>query len=640
MPSKPIRPQDLLVQYRDKTLKRQGSIPINDLRLKFQPVFNGVGSWQLQLPAEHRAVPYLRTPGSGIVVTNLATGQTLLSGPTSAPSKKATKADPKGLVTIAGLTDDRLLWDARAFPDPQGSADPALQTKAYDIRTGNAEAIMRQYVAYNVCNGAIALTGPVTWALAGRLAGFRNYLRLQQTSANLGPSMTRRARFDVLGELIYGIAVEAGLGFRIVQVGLHLEFQVYQPTNRSRTIRLDVKNGTLNETNVETAPADITREIIAGQGEGELRKIKQFTTTESLQSETDWGLVIEDWQDQRNTNDDAELQSAAMERLLESGFTKVAVKATPAQDQTMVFMTDFFLGDKVAMVIDGQEQPNSIITEAAIIVDDQGIDTAIAVGNIADFDSSSALRQTVTDTVNRVEALERTSELRDAAGIYGKLITDCNAAIDAGWYYGVSPVNGPTSTGLAQIMVYRGGATNNAIRQEFRRIYADSAALTGGATDNRVWIRTSVDGGLNWTPWRREPRGPHSGTTTDRNNHRPDYLEEWYDTSLDQLFIGSKTGTWRRKSGQIAGSTVAWDNTSTVTGFNAGARTAIVTLPTFLEENEWPLIQSVSVGSGYGMIGVTAIIRNATTTQVSVRFFQAFSTTTQALAIVWQILVG
>lgn len=398
--SETIRPQDLLVEYRDRNLVRQGSIPIEDLQLKIQPVFNGVGSWSVTLPAEHRAVPYLRAPGAGIIVTNLLTGETLLSGSTSKPSKKATSADPKGMATIAGLSDDRLLWDALAFPQPS-NANPATQTAANDVRTAKASTLMRLYVNANIGPGS-----PV----GRRGSSLRNKLTLGP-DALLGAVTTRRPRFDVLGDLLNGIALETGLGFRVVQVGSNLQFQVYQPTNRAASIRLDVHNGTLQEQTVETAPPEVTRVVVAGQGQGTERQIFQFDTTDSLQGEDDWGFIIEEFKDQRNTSDTAELESSAMERLNEAGFTKIAVKATPSNEDTMIFMTDFFLGDQVAVVIDGQEQPNSIITEAAIVVDNTGLHTAVAIGDVYDFDSSSALRQTVEDTQKRLDNLERNVEI-------------------------------------------------------------------------------------------------------------------------------------------------------------------------------------------------------------------------------------
>lgn len=400
MPSKPIRPEDLLVEFRDRNLVRQGSIPIDDLRLKFQPVFNGVGSWSVTLPAEHRAVPYLRAPGAGVIITNLSTGVVLLSGSASKPSKKATISDPKGMVTIAGLDDNRLAFDARAFPLPS-SADVAAQTVSHDVRTGLGSTLMRAYVNANIGPGSPS----------GRRGTSLRAAIILGADPAVGISTTQRARFDNLGDLLNKISAESGgVGWRMVQVGNKIEFQTYMPTDRTRTIRLDVANGTLQETNVEFAPPELTRSIVAGQGELEDRQFVQVTTAASTQAENDWGLIIEDFKDQRQTDVTTELQAAGLGDLNERGFTKVAVKAVPSNDQTMIFLTDFFLGDKVAVVIDGQEQPNSNITEAVVVVDETGMKTAVAIGDISDFDSDSALRQTVADNTRKISHLERSIE--------------------------------------------------------------------------------------------------------------------------------------------------------------------------------------------------------------------------------------
>lgn len=408
MPTIPLKLDDILVEIRNKNLTRMGAIPAPDLDLKIQPVFNGVGAWSVTLPAEHPKVPMLRAPGAGILVTNLVNGETILSGSTSKPTRKASSEDPKGTLTVSGLDDNRLLWDARAFPDAQGSADPGAQTRANDVRTGNAESLMRAYTAYNIAG---------SHAPAGRhpSGSLRDRIRLEGTNKGLGATLTKRPRFQNLGELLLEISAESGLnlGFRMVQVGDIIEFQVYQPQDRSKFIRLDVANGTLSDQSVEFAPPEVTRSIVAGQGEGTDRKIIQVQTTDSIAAEAEWGLVIEEFMDQRQTNDTAELTSAATGDLAERGFTKVAVKATPANDQTMVFMRDFFLGDKVSVVIDEQE-PNSYITEAAIVINQSGIQTAVAVGDIRDFDSDSALRQTTADNTRRIDALERNSEQGEA----------------------------------------------------------------------------------------------------------------------------------------------------------------------------------------------------------------------------------
>lgn len=395
-----MRPGDLLVQYRDKNLALRGSIPLPDLSLKVQPVLNGVGSWSVTLPAEHRAVPYLRAPGAGVVITNMSTNEVVMSGSASKPTKKATTSDPKGMVTIGGLSDDRLLWDAMSYPEPT-NADITTQALSHDVFSGDAETVMRHFVDANIGQSAPA----------GRKTGsLREFIRLQAVNNHLGANVDKSIRFDYIGDVLHEIATLRGLRFRLVQVGSIIELQISEIVDRTAFIRLDIENGTLQEQSVEFAPPKVTRMIVAGQGEGIERQLLMRTTAESLEGEADWGLIIEQFKDQRNTAIVEELEQAGDEVLAADGFTKVAVKATPTNDQTMIFQEDFDLGDKVTVVIDGQETTSNI-TEAAIVCDASGLTSAVAIGDVRDFDSASALRQTVTDNTRRIGDLERNIEV-------------------------------------------------------------------------------------------------------------------------------------------------------------------------------------------------------------------------------------
>lgn len=395
-----MRPGDLVVEYRDRNLVRRGSIPLDDLDLKVQPVLNGVGSWSLALPAEHKAAAFLRTPGAGVIITNVRTNRVVMSGSASKPTRSASSGDPKGTTTISGLSDDRLLWDAVSFPQPSNS-NSSTQNVSHDIFAGDAESAMRHFVDAN-----IGLSAPTE----RKGLSLRSFVRLEAVNKHLGGIIRKTIRFDYVGDVLLDIAKLANLRFSVVQVGGVLEFQVAAIRDRTAFIRLDIQNGTLQDQTVEFAPPKITRPIIMGQGEGIERQIIQRSNADSVEAEADWGLIIEVVKDQRNTDVLAELEQAGDELLAADGFTKVAVKATPSNDQTMVYQEDFDLGDKVEVVIDDQPA-SSNITEAAIVCNASGLMTAVAVGDIRDFDSTSALRQTLADTQKRVGRLEREVEV-------------------------------------------------------------------------------------------------------------------------------------------------------------------------------------------------------------------------------------
>jgi hypothetical protein len=402
--------EDILVEYRNKNLQRMGAIHRDQLNAKVHPVFNGVGTFSLSLPAEDIASIELKKPGAGVIVTNLRNGKVLLSGTVFQPNTVASGSSVLQTMTFTGYSDDRFLWDARAFPNPEES-DVEKQTRAYDRRKGDAETLIREFAAFNICNGAI--TGE-SLAPLGRLGGFRNFLTLEPVNKHLGDVITKSARFDRLGDLLYEIAAEGGgLGFRVAQMGDRLEIQTYQPTNRSDTIRLDIRNGTIaSQATASTAPT-VTRVITAGQGEGADRTFVDVRSSLSQIAEDQYGFIIEDFKDQRNTNDRDELVNSGLS-ILSEGSATVSVKANPSSDQSMIFMEDYYLGDRIAVTVDGKEYEN-LITESAIVADSSGVNSAIAIGDVYKFTERASVAKSLRDIDSRVESIERNTGISGSA---------------------------------------------------------------------------------------------------------------------------------------------------------------------------------------------------------------------------------
>ncbi|WP_030560023.1 Gp37-like protein, partial [Streptomyces exfoliatus] len=90
----------------------------------------------------------------------------------------------------------------------------------YKISAVVAETAMRTLVNVNA--------GP------GALASRKNALLTLAANGNRGPAITRQLnQFDSLFAVLQDIANAAGLGFRVAQVGSGLQFQVYEPVDRS-----------------------------------------------------------------------------------------------------------------------------------------------------------------------------------------------------------------------------------------------------------------------------------------------------------------------------------------------------------------------------------------------------------------------
>lgn len=382
--------QDLVIEVRNADLVRVGQLRPADLP-GFTAVlrYNEVGSWTVKLPVGHPLAEELRKPGAGLIVS---TEQgVLLSGPTIAVKTDQSTDDLVGTYTIQGADDSIVLSERLAYPTPT-TANVAAQTSAYDVRTGNAETVMKAYV-----NANIGPSAPV----ARRIPELTI-----EASSNLGPTVSGSARFETLQELLKSFADLSQLGFTIEQNGNELEFQVYAPTDRSAFVRLDLDNGRLKRSEYSYNQPKTTRVIVAGQGEEELRTFIERTSTQSLEAETAWGRRIEQFKDQRGSGDLTELQQAGDEVLVNDGKTIVSVSISPSDDQTMLFGVDWNLGDKVTVVV-GETELQAVVTEVGILISQDGVRIGATVGEPNSMDYETQLLTKQADAALRISSLER-----------------------------------------------------------------------------------------------------------------------------------------------------------------------------------------------------------------------------------------
>lgn len=381
---------DLTVEVRDKTLTRVGQLLPEDLvGLTAVLRYNAVGTWRVILPVGHRLGEILRQPGSGLIVST-ANG-TLISGPTTAVVTNQTTDDINGTYEISGVDDSILLAERLAYPTPS-TADVAAQTTEFDVRTGAAETVIKGYVAANI--------GPTAPA-ARKVPN----LSVQQDQGR-GTNVTGSARFETLYELVSGFADLAGLGFTIEQLGTGLEFQVFEPVDRSGTVRLDLDNGRLTKSEYSYSQPKTTRTIVGGDGDGSSRVFLERSSGDSLDAEDAWNRRIEKFIDQSSTTDTAKLQQAGDEVLTKDGKTVVSVSISPSDDQTMRFGEDWGLGDKVSCVV-GSTELTSVVTEVGLIVSEDGVRLGATVGEPNSLDYETQLLTKQADQALRISKIER-----------------------------------------------------------------------------------------------------------------------------------------------------------------------------------------------------------------------------------------
>lgn len=409
-----MRLPDITVEVRTRSLQRLGQITPEDLHIAFTDAHNAVGEWSLRLPSDHHLADDLRQPGSGIVITGPGDTE-LYSGPTTHHEYAATPDDPRGVIIFEGVTDDVLLADALAWPEPaNGNAE--TQGRARDVRTGQAEALMHAFVAANIGPSAPASRRE---ALAAKL--------VMGDNANRGPTMTKAARFAVLGNVLADITAAAGgLGFRIIQRGTTLAFETFAVRDRSALVRLDVDHNTLAGHRVTIGTPDITRAIVGGDGQATAREFVAVTTAEARAAETAWGRRWEKFIDQRSTKDTSELEQAGLEALEDGGRTALAVQAVPMEDagdeRPMRFGPDWRLGDKVAVVVEAQEL-TAIVTGYTIRADSDGFRVGALLGDPTGYSVRAALAKRIKSLDTRLASLEHSAEPTDLAPIATRLTT-------------------------------------------------------------------------------------------------------------------------------------------------------------------------------------------------------------------------
>lgn len=241
------------IYVRNSALERVGELDTYT-KAVVQPAFNAPGAWSLALPAMSAITPLLLAPGAGVIFVR-EDGTTILSGPV-ANQDRQWDGDNDNLI-VGGPDDTIVLADRLALPYPPA---PTWTIADYDVRTDVAETIMHDFVNDNAGPGAMFERRVTGLTLA--------------TNGGLGSTITGRARFQSLLELLQYLALAGGgLGFRVVQVSTGIQFQVYNPTDKSASIKLSSALGNLRRFRYVIERSTGNYIYVGGNGEGTTRTI-------------------------------------------------------------------------------------------------------------------------------------------------------------------------------------------------------------------------------------------------------------------------------------------------------------------------------------------------------------------------------
>ncbi|QDH93279.1 hypothetical protein QC999_gp71 [Microbacterium phage Cressida] len=247
------------------------------------------------------------------------------------------------------------------------------------------------------------------------------------------------------------------------------------------------------------------------------------------------------------------------------------------------------------------------------------------------------MEEILKDTRSRLLRVERRLSVRGGLparlGPNGAQVTDWNLATEAGFYWSeAAALNNPVGNIATGIVTVKPTGANPCVLQE---VYFPTST---DSARGRSWRRVlNLTTGV-WSAWTRVGTAPWNGTAAQRAATPSQYWEFWQDTDGDQgLYVGNKSGGWRRFSGYQAYSARAWDASGTGGTASIYGRSDTVSLPTTLETNEYLQITPIGVGTGYATMSSVAQVRNPTNVAVTTRLVQFLNATTQAYSYAWQI---
>ncbi len=305
----------------DASFQRLGQL---DAYTKFELAigYNAARGWYVEMDAKSdqaiimQQAQYISAVLSGV-------GDTIWTG----ALRKMKYDSLKNVFTFYGI-DALWLKNRRALPVPAG---PPYTSAEYDVRTGPAETVIKNYVKYNA--GSLA---KVDRQISGLTV---------ETDAGRGITYTGRARFDRLTDLICGIGLATDLGLRV----LDGQFQIWVPQDRSASVRFSDKTDTLGSFEFEIGDTEANYIYGAGSGtgtsqafyeKGDPSSIAQYGRVEGYANVGRTAVVAE-----IDAALDAELQKQAA-----TAWFKFSVEETPDRE----FWNDFWLGDLVGVEVRGQ----------------------------------------------------------------------------------------------------------------------------------------------------------------------------------------------------------------------------------------------------------------------------------------------
>jgi hypothetical protein len=184
----------------------------------------------------------------------------------------------------------------------------------------------------------------------------------------------------------------------VIQVAGALQFQVYQPSDKSATAIFSAGRGNLSAYEYSEQGPEVNFIYIGGAGTGTTRTFREHGLPTSI---VRWGARIEDFIDGPDSTDITELDQA-IDAELDQHAEQSSLSLTPMDTDALAFLDDYGLGDKVTAIVDG-EPIQDIVREVHITLTPDGAEQITpTIGTPGQSNNSAALG--VFDELRRLQA--------------------------------------------------------------------------------------------------------------------------------------------------------------------------------------------------------------------------------------------
>ncbi|MGW5397809.1 Gp37-like protein [Streptomyces sp. NPDC003952] len=415
------------IEVRDRNLNRIGEL---DTWMKMDLVLrlNRAGSWQLLVRDETPQAKLLEKGGGIAVWMDERPDKPIFSGQIETFQKYWTTEQHTGVgsVYVGGKCDNKIPYGYLALPGTTGEGDARRvlpvdqQWKGEDRRTYGFEAGQALWVEYDFAFGNRGLPGRkvpgVNMGPPPATAG---------VPPKVGKLIGGTLRYDSIGTLAENWTKEGEIAYQFLwnPDTRKIELTVFTPADKSMDVRFSPELGNLREYIATLTAPRVTRVVVACQGEGQERFIKQFPEKSALDDdsqplwvndltadEREWGFVIEQFVDRRDvplktgkdggpelvtkltdgkedlgTDPDGKpwkdkptavkhyldsIKSAA-EGVFKENQKNGNFQVYPIETPQCRFGRDYYLGDKVSVDIDGETYVD-VVREVTITVEDGG----------------------------------------------------------------------------------------------------------------------------------------------------------------------------------------------------------------------------------------------------------------------------